>query len=95
MFFLSKLVSSSLQNYFLLLSCPIDVVGLLFFCIKKIIMCVRFDFCNWLLILAVVFWRMGGREGDCTVVCYLLRLFLGDKGCSEFGLGELEVQEWE
>ena len=35
LFFPSKLVSSSLLNHFLLLCCPIDVVGLLFFSIKK------------------------------------------------------------
>ena len=35
MFFLSKLVSSSSLNHFLLLCCPIDVVGLLFFRVKK------------------------------------------------------------
>ena len=35
LFFPSKLVSSSSLNHFLLLCCPIDVVGLLFFRIKK------------------------------------------------------------
>ena len=34
-FFPSKLVSSSSLNHFLLLCCPIDVVGLLFFRMKK------------------------------------------------------------
>ena len=57
----SKLLSSSSVNHLLLLYCPIDAAGSLFFRIKKRIYCfcsVRFF--NWLLFLVVVLRWVGG-----------------------------------
>ena len=85
--FPSKLVSSSSMNHLLLLCCPIDAAGPLFFRIKKRIyylFSVRF---LQLAALSDGCIEEGGRVIVRTAVCCLLRLCLGDEGCWEFGWG--------
>ena len=40
-------------------------------------MCIRFDFCNWLIILAVVLWRVGGWLYDSVLPTEILSWWWG------------------